>query len=213
MDERKNMNESSLSEENQLSEEASVSEFSEQLPEEEPDLQQSSERQQGDTQTWMMRLVLFIVFVAIAVGIIVSVAESSKQAEEDALAASAAAEISAELEKVREEFVPSEPPYTQENIDALTYALDLLDAEPLSRSALIDRLREDGFSSDDAYWAADHCGDVWNEQAFRIALAYMRGTDFTSEEIAAILIDEKEFTKTEAIRGVAKAEVEIEQGG
>lgn len=213
MDERKNMNESSLSEENQLSEEASVSEFSEQLPEEESDLQQSSERQQGDTQTWMMRLVLFIVFVAIAVGIIVSVAESSKQAEEDALAASAAAEISAELEKVRGEFAPSEPPYTQENIDALTYALDLLDAEPLSRSALIDRLREDGFSSDDAYWAADHCGDVWNEQAFRIALAYMRGTDFTSEEIAAILIDEKEFTKTEAIRGVAKAEVEIEQNG
>ena len=80
-------------------------------------------------------------------------------------------------------------------------------------SALIDGLREDGFGADDAYWAADECGDVWNEQAFRIALAYMRGTDFTSEEIAAVLIDEKEFTTSEAIYGVAKAELEIEQNG
>lgn len=213
MDEYKNVNESSLPEEKQPPEETSASEPSEQLPENASDLQQSSVTQQEDDHARTKKILLGAVSAAIALGLIISLAQSSlKQAEEDALAASTAAEISAELEKAKEKFESSEPPYTEESMDALAHALDLLDAEPLSRRALIDRLIEEEYSVDDAYWAADHCGDVWNNNAFLVALSHMRGSDLSSEEIAEILISEKEFTKAEAIYGVAKAEVELEQG-
>ena len=159
------------------------------------------------------RLILIVVAAAVVtIGLVAALASmnSAADAEEEA---TQAASIAAELEKAKDEFESSEPPYTEESMDALACALDLLDAEPLSRRALIDRLIEETYSVDDAYWAADHCGDVWNNNAFLVALGYMRGSDLSSEEIAEILIEEKEFTKAEAIYGVAKAEVEIEQGG
>lgn len=161
-------------------------------------------------RTRLIIAALAAVVVMIALFAALASMNSAADAEE---AAAQAASIAAELEKAKEEFKSSEPPYTEESMDALACALDLLDAEPLSRRALIDRLIEETYSADDAYWAADHCGDVWNNNAYLVALSYMRGSDFSSEEIAQILIDEKEFTKAEAIYGVAKAEVEIEQGG
>lgn len=211
MDERDNMNKSSLSEEEQLSEEAYVSESLEQLTEEMPDRQKSSGEQSEDSHARLIKILLSIMFTAIVLGVIISLAQSSKQAEKDALAASA--ELSAELEKAKEEFASSELAYTEESMDALACALDLLDVEPLSRRALINRLIEEEFSAEDAYWAADHCGDVWDNNAFLVALSYMRSSDLSTEEIIQTLTDEKDFLKSEAIYGVAKAEVEIEQNG
>lgn len=165
------------------------------------------------SKSFHARLILIAVAAAVVtIGLVAALASMNRAADAEEEAAQAAS-IAAELEKAKEEFASSEPPYTEESMNALACALDLLDAEPLSRRALIDRLIEEEYSADDAYWAADHCGDVWNNNAFLVALSYMRGSDLSSEEIAEILIDEKEFTKTEAIYGVAKAEVEIEQGG
>lgn len=164
------------------------------------------------SKSFHARLILIVVAAAVVtVGLVAALASMNSAADAEEAAAQAAS-IAAELEKAKDEFESSEPPYTEESMDALACALDLLDAEPLSRRALIDRLIEETYSADDAYWAADHCGDVWNNNAYLVALSYMRGSDLSSEEIAELLIDEKEFTKTEAIRGVAKAEVEIEQG-
>lgn len=213
MDERKNLNESSLPEEEQFSEEISPAESAKQPPDEVLDLQEASGKRLENIHTRWMKILLIVVFAVIGFGIIISLAQSSKQAEEKELAASAAAELAAELDKVKGEIAPSEPPYTEESMNALSYALDLLDAEPLSRKALIDRLVEEEYSADDAYWAADHCGDVWNNNAFLVALSYMRGDNLSPEEIAEILTGEKGFTQAEAIYGVAKAEVEIEQYG
>lgn len=165
------------------------------------------------SKSFHARLILIVVAAAVVtVGLVAALASMNSAADAEEAAAQAAS-IAAELEKAKEEFASSKPPYTEESMDALAHALDLLDAEPLSRRALIDRLIEEEYSVDDAYWAADHCGDVWNNNAYLVALSYMRGSDLSSEEIAELLINEKEFTKTEAIRGVAKAEVEIEQNG
>lgn len=162
------------------------------------------------SRTRLIAIVIAAAIVTVVLIIALASMNSAADAEEEA---AQAASIAAELEKAKDEFESSEPPYTEESMDALACALDLLDAEPLSRRALIDRLIEEEYSVDDAYWAADHCGDVWNNNAYLVALSYMRGSDLSSEEIAELLIDEKEFTKTEAIYGVAKAEVEIEQNG
>ena len=53
--------------------------------------------------------------------------------------------------------------------EAARRAQDLLTVEPWSRSGLIDRLQQDGFSNMDAVKAVDSLGADWTQQAARYA--------------------------------------------
>lgn len=72
--------------------------------------------------------------------------------------------------------------------EAARRAQDLLTVEPWSRTGLIDRLQQDGFSSMDAVTAVDSLGADWTQQAARYAGDLIGKNFFISfEEIEASL--------------------------
>ena len=60
---------------------------------------------------------------------------------------------------------------SQEN--ALEQAKNYLSFSAFSRSGLIDQLEFEGYSTQDATYAVDHCGANWNEQALKNAKSYL----------------------------------------
>lgn len=87
----------------------------------------------------------------------------------------------------------------QEN--ALERAYDYLDTMPFSHDGLIEQLKFEGFSSEDATYAADHCGADWNKQAEETAKDYMDVSSFSRERLIDQLIYEG-FTQEQAEHGV-----------
>ena len=75
----------------------------------------------------------------------------------------------------------------QEN--ALQKGKDYLDYTSFSYSGLISQLEFDGFSTEDATYAADNCGADWNAQAASKAGDYLDYTSFSREG----LIEQLEF--------------------
>lgn len=63
--------------------------------------------------------------------------------------------------------------------NALKKAASYLDYTSFSHSGLVHQLEFEGFSSDDAKFAADHCGADWNVQAEKKAKSYMEFTSFS----------------------------------
>lgn len=78
-------------------------------------------------------------------------------------------------------------PSGQQN--ALQSAQDYLDFSHFSYQGLIDQLEYEGYTTEDATWAADNCGADWNEQALGSAREYLEFTAFSYEG----LIDQLEF--------------------
>ena len=84
--------------------------------------------------------------------------------------------------------------------NALKKAYQYLEYNAFSYTGLIDQLEFEGFSTNEATYAADACGADWNEQAALKAQQYLKYSAFSRSE----LIDQLEFegfTHSQAVYG------------
>lgn len=99
---------------------------------------------------------------------------------------------------------PAEPEVTltmgQQN--ALASAKSYLDFTAFSYSGLIEQLEYEGYSTEDATFAADNCGADWNEQAAKSAQSYLDFTSFSRDGLIEQLMFEG-FTAEQAAYGVS----------
>ena len=84
--------------------------------------------------------------------------------------------------------------------NALRSAASYLNYTSFSHDGLVHQLEFEGFSSDEATFAADHCGADWNEQALGSALSYLDYTAFSYDGLVRQLEFEK-FTHEQAVYG------------
>lgn len=73
--------------------------------------------------------------------------------------------------------------------NALKSAESYLRSSAFSYTGLIEQLEYEGFSNEDATYAADHCGADWKEQAVKCAESYLKYSSFSKSG----LIDQLEF--------------------
>ena len=73
--------------------------------------------------------------------------------------------------------------------NALRSAESYLRSSAFSYTGLIEQLEYEGFSNEDATYAADHCGADWKEQAVKCAESYLKYSSFSKSG----LIDQLEF--------------------
>ena len=102
-------------------------------------------------------------------------------------------------EVIKERDYEIELTVSQEN--ALETAASYLDYTAFSKSGLIDQLEYEGYSTEDAEFAAEYCGADWNEQAALCAESYLDYSSFSRSG----LIDQLEFegfTYEQAVYGV-----------
>lgn len=93
-------------------------------------------------------------------------------------------------------------PLTIGQQNALDKAHDYLEYSPFSYTGLIGQLEYEGYSTEDATFAADNCGADWNEQAAKKAQDYLDYSAFSRDG----LIDQLEyegFTPEQAEYGVS----------
>lgn len=89
-----------------------------------------------------------------------------------------------------------------ERQNALRAAKNYLSVMPFSYSGLIEQLEYEGYSTEDATYAADNCGADWNEQAALKAQSYIDMTSFSRQGLIDQLIFEG-FTQEQAEYGVS----------
>lgn len=97
-----------------------------------------------------------------------------------------------------EEELPSDMTMGQKN--ALGSAKSYLRFSAFSYEGLIGQLEFEGYTTEEATFAADHCGADWNEQALESALSYLDFSAFSYEGLIRQLEFEK-FTAEEAAYG------------
>ena len=95
----------------------------------------------------------------------------------------------------------TEPTFGQKN--ALSSAESYLAISAFSHSKLIQQLEYEGYSSEEATYAADRCGANWCEQAAKSAEAYLKISAFSKDRLIQQL-EYEGFTPTQASYGVAK---------
>jgi hypothetical protein len=84
---------------------------------------------------------------------------------------------------------PEAPSETVSQVNAARSAQNYLDLTGFSRAGLVDQLKFDGFSTEDATHGANAVGANWNEQAARKAESYLDLTSFSRSG----LIDQLKF--------------------
>lgn len=94
-----------------------------------------------------------------------------------------------------------EPTMGKQN--ALNRAFDYLESIPFSYTGLIDQLEYEGFSTDEATYAADNCGADWNEQAALKARQYMENLSLSRVELIEQL-EYEGFTPAQATYGATQ---------
>lgn len=103
------------------------------------------------------------------------------------------------------ETTPAEPTQTltmgQKNV--LAAADDYLSIMSFSRSGLIEQLEYEGYTTDEATYAADNCNADWNEQATKSAQNYLDMTSFSRQGLIEQLMFEG-FTQEQAEYGAGK---------
>lgn len=72
----------------------------------------------------------------------------------------------------------------------------------LSKSQLINQLRNEGFTEEKAIYGAEHCGADWNNQAVLQAKSYLNTSAYSKEGLIHQLFSQHGFTKAEATYGV-----------
>lgn len=92
------------------------------------------------------------------------------------------------------------PTVGQQN--ALAKAKSYLSHSAFSYSGLIDQLKYEGFSEDEATYGAANCGADWNEQAAKKAQSYMSHSSFSRQRLIDQLKYEG-FTQAQAEYGVS----------
>jgi len=73
------------------------------------------------------------------------------------------------------------PDLTMGQKNALASAKSYLNALAFSHSGLIKQLEFEGYSTEDATYAADNCGADWNEQAAKSAQSYIDSMAFSRD--------------------------------
>lgn len=86
--------------------------------------------------------------------------------------------------------------------NALSMAADYLNYSAFSYSGLIEQLKYEQFSEEDATYAADNCGADWNEQAAIMAQQYLDYSSFSRGSLIDQLKYEG-FTQEQAEHGAA----------
>lgn len=84
--------------------------------------------------------------------------------------------------------------------NALSSAKRYLSIMPFSYEGLIDQLQFEGYTLNEATYAADNCGANWFEQAAKKAAQYLALTSFSKQSLIAQLEFDK-FTHEQAIYG------------
>lgn len=92
------------------------------------------------------------------------------------------------------------PTVGQQN--ALAKAKSYLSHSAFSYSGLIDQLKYEGFSEDEAAYGAANCGADWNEQAAKKAQSYMSHSSFSRQRLIDQLVYEG-FTQVQAEYGAS----------
>lgn len=87
--------------------------------------------------------------------------------------------------------------------DALSMAKQYLDTMPFSYLGLIKQLEYEGFSTEEATYAADNCEADWNEQATEKAADYLGLMAFSRERLISQL-EYDGFTYQQAVYGVTQ---------
>ena len=95
----------------------------------------------------------------------------------------------------------AEPTFGQRN--ALRSAESYLAFSAFSHSKLIQQLEYEGYSNEEATYAADRCGANWCEQAAKSAEAYLKVSAFSQERLIQQL-EYEGFSPTQAAYGAAK---------
>jgi hypothetical protein len=85
--------------------------------------------------------------------------------------------------------------------NALASAKDYLIYSAFSHKGLIQQLEFEGYSTEDATFAADNCGADWNEQAARSAQSYLDYDSYSRQGLIEQLLYEG-FTNEQAEYGV-----------
>lgn len=86
--------------------------------------------------------------------------------------------------------------------NALSMAGDYLSTMPFSYSGLIEQLEYEGFTTEEATYAADKCGADWNEQAALMAQSYIDTMSFSRDGLIEQL-EYEGFTSEQATFGVS----------
>lgn len=99
------------------------------------------------------------------------------------------------------EQTPPESTLTMGQQNALKSAESYLEISAFSHSGLIEQLEFEGYSTEDATYAADNCGADWNEQAAKSAQSYLDLSSFSRDGLIEQLVFEG-FTQEQAEYGV-----------
>lgn len=112
-----------------------------------------------------------------------------------------------EINEAEQEFEPTEPEVSLPSIgeqNALSKAHDYLAFTAFSYNGLIEQLEYEGFTTEEAKYAADNCGADWNMQAAQKAKDYLNYTSFSRQGLIDQLLYEG-FTQEQAEYGVTAA--------
>ena len=101
---------------------------------------------------------------------------------------------------VEEIEVKKEEPTTGQR-NALRTARDYLDYSGFSYKGLVEQLEFEGYTHEEAVYAADNCSANWKEQAARTARDYLDYSGFSRSELISQLEFEG-YTYEEAVYGV-----------
>ena len=88
--------------------------------------------------------------------------------------------------------------------NALASAQQYLDFMAFSYTGLIEQLEYEGYSAEEATYAADNCGADWNGQAAKSARQYLDMMSFSRQQLIDQLIYEG-YTQEQAAYGVSQA--------
>lgn len=97
----------------------------------------------------------------------------------------------------------STPSPTTGEKNALRTAREYLNISAFSYSGLIHQLEYEGYSTEEATYAADNCNANWNEQAAKSAKEYLDVSSFSRQELINQLIYEG-YTQEQAEYGVTQ---------
>lgn len=93
------------------------------------------------------------------------------------------------------------PEITTGQSNALASARLYIETMPFSYTGLIEQLEYEGYSLEDATYAADNCGADWNEQAMKSAKNYLDIMPFSKDQLIEQL-EYEGYTHEQAVYGV-----------
>jgi len=164
-------------------------------------------------------VVLVSGFVILIVGVSLSSADDKPVAEpqevaEEEVEPEPEPEPAPEPEPEPEEVVEEDPIEEEKSNEvtlgeknALSSALNYLAVMPFSHSGLVKQLEFEGYTNEEAVYAADNCGADWNEQALKSALNYLATMPFSKSGLVEQLKFEG-FTNDQAVYGVDNCEAD-----